>query len=118
MKRVEAIARKSLRMILEASRDMYPQEFGAVLRADEGTIDELLVVPGTISGKHHAIFQLHTLPTDFAVVGPVRPSSGAPRDPRGAVGSFPQGPSDSSDPRGVRPGRPRSSPAPLGCPRR
>src|SRR2546423_13001238 len=71
MKRVEAIARKTLRMILEASRDMYPQEFGAVLRADEGTIDELLLVPGTISGKHHAIFQPHTLPTDFAVVGTV-----------------------------------------------
>src|SRR5437773_10909339 len=71
MKRVVAIARKTLRMILEASRDMYPREFGAVLRADQGTIDELLLVPGTISGKHHALFQLHTLPTDFAVVGTV-----------------------------------------------
>ncbi len=71
MKRVEAISRKTLRMILEASRDMFPREFGAVLRADEGTIDELLLVPGTISGKHHAIFQLHTLPPDFAVVGTV-----------------------------------------------
>jgi len=58
-------------MILEASRDMYPREFGAILRADQGTIDELLLVPGTISGKHHAIFQLHTLPADFSVVGTV-----------------------------------------------
>ncbi|MCI4371791.1 MAG: Mov34/MPN/PAD-1 family protein [Thermoplasmata archaeon] len=71
MKRVEAIARKTLRMILEASRDMYPREFGAVLRAEEGTITELILVPGTVSGKHHAIFQLYTLPTDFAVVGTV-----------------------------------------------
>ena len=71
MKRVEAIARKTLRMILEASRDMYPREFGAILRAEEGTITELLLVPGTISGKTHAIFQLHTLPADFAVVGTV-----------------------------------------------
>jgi proteasome lid subunit RPN8/RPN11 len=71
MKRVEAISRKTLRMILEASRDMYPREFGAVLRADQGTIDELLLVPGTVSGKRHAIFQLHTLPADFAVVGTV-----------------------------------------------
>src|SRR2546428_12996948 len=70
MKRVVAIARKTLRMILEASRDMYPREFGAVLRADQGTIDERILVPGTISGKHHALFQLPTLPTDFAVVGP------------------------------------------------
>lgn len=71
MKRVEAISRKTLRMILEASRDMYPREFGAILRAEEGTITELLLVPGTISGKRHAIFQLYTLPADFAVVGTV-----------------------------------------------
>ena len=71
MKRVDAIARKTLRMILEASRDMYPREFGAILRAEEGTITELLLVPGTISGKRHAIFQLHMLPADFAVVGTV-----------------------------------------------
>jgi proteasome lid subunit RPN8/RPN11 len=71
MKRVQAIARKTLRMILEASRDMHPREFGAVLRAEEGTITELILVPGTVSGKRHAIFQLHTLPADFAVVGTV-----------------------------------------------
>src|SRR2546422_10364898 len=69
MKRVTAIARKTLRMILEASRDMYPREFGAILRAEEGTITELILVPGTVSGKRHAIFQLHTLPADFSVVG-------------------------------------------------
>src|SRR2546426_11108051 len=71
MKRVTAIARKTLRMILEASRDMYPREFGAILRAAEGTITELILVPGTISGKRHAIFQLHTLPADFSGVGTV-----------------------------------------------
>ena len=71
MKRVEAISRKTLRMILAASRDIYPREFGAILRADQGTIDELLLIPGTVSGKHHAIFQLHMLPADFAVVGTV-----------------------------------------------
>src|SRR5438128_10373310 len=71
MKRVTAIARKTLRMILEASRDMYPREFGAILRAEEGTITELILVPGTVSGKRHAIFQLHTLPADFSVVGTV-----------------------------------------------
>src|SRR5438309_10381818 len=69
MKPVSAIARKTLRMILEASRDMYPREFGAILRAEEGTITELILVPGTVSGKRHAIFQLHTLPADFSVVG-------------------------------------------------
>lgn len=70
-KRVEAIRRKTLRMILAASQDSHPQEFGAILRAEEGVITELLLVPGTISGKRHAIFQLHMLPADFTVVGTV-----------------------------------------------
>jgi len=70
-KRVDAISRKTLRMILEASKDTHPQEFGAILRAEEGVIFELLLVPGTISGKRHAIFQLHMLPADFSVVGTV-----------------------------------------------
>jgi proteasome lid subunit RPN8/RPN11 len=70
-KRVEAISRRTLRMILEASRDMYPREFGAILRAEEGVITELLLVPGTVSGERHAIFQLHMLPADFSVVGTV-----------------------------------------------
>src|SRR5207249_707691 len=42
MKRVEAISRKTLRMILEASRDMYPREFGAILRAvQDGAVGRL-----------------------------------------------------------------------------
>jgi proteasome lid subunit RPN8/RPN11 len=70
-KPVHAIRRKVLRMILEASRDMYPKEFGAILRAEEGVITEILLVPGTVSGNRHAIFQLHMLPADFTVVGTV-----------------------------------------------
>jgi proteasome lid subunit RPN8/RPN11 len=70
-RKVEGIARKTLRMILEASRDMYPREFGAVLRAEEGVVTELLLIPGTVSGKRHAIFQFHMLPADFSVVGTV-----------------------------------------------
>src|SRR2546427_9678690 len=83
MKPVSAIARKTLRMILEASRDMYPREFGAILRAEEGTITELILVPGTVSGKRHAIFQLHTLPADFSVVGTVHSHPSGVYEPAG-----------------------------------
>ena len=69
--RVDAISRRALRMILEASRDTSPREFGAVLRAESGVITEILLVPGTVSGERHAIFQLHMLPADFSVVGTV-----------------------------------------------
>lgn len=71
MKKVHAIRRKTLNMILEASRETYPREFAAVLRAEEGVITELLLLPGTISGDVHAIFQLHMLPIDFTAVGTI-----------------------------------------------
>ena len=70
-KPVYAIRRKVLKMILGASKDTYPTEFGAILRAEEGVITEILLVPGTVSGNRHAIFQLHMLPVDFTVVGTV-----------------------------------------------
>ncbi|MFQ5986795.1 MAG: Mov34/MPN/PAD-1 family protein [Thermoplasmata archaeon] len=71
MSRVTAIRRQTLDMILEAARDSYPLEFGAILRAEEGVVSELLLVPGTIGGQSHAIFHLHNLPVDFTVVGTV-----------------------------------------------
>ena len=69
--RPEAITRKLLRMILEASRDMYPNEFGAFLRAEEGVLVELVMLPGTVSGRRHAIFQTWMLPPNMNVVGTV-----------------------------------------------
>ncbi|OGS50691.1 MAG: hypothetical protein A3K65_09080 [Euryarchaeota archaeon RBG_16_68_12] len=69
--RPHAIRRKTLRMILAASKDAYPNEFGAVLRAERGVITELLLIPGTIGGKRHAIFQFHNAPFDMSVVGTV-----------------------------------------------
>jgi len=70
-KKVFGIRRKTLRMILEASKDTFPKEFAAILRAEEGVIEELLLLPGTVSGDVHAIFQLHMLPIDFSVVGTI-----------------------------------------------
>ena len=70
-KPVRAIRRKVLRMMREASKDIYPREFGAILRAEDGVITEILLVPGTVSGNKHAIFQLHMLPADFTIVGTV-----------------------------------------------
>jgi proteasome lid subunit RPN8/RPN11 len=74
------ITRKCLTMIFESSKSNYPQEFGALLRADrvdKKTIIEVILLPGTISGDSHAIFRLHMLPIDYSVVGTVHshPSS-------------------------------------------
>ncbi len=74
------ITRKCLDLIVESSKSSYPKEFGALLRVDrvqKNTIIEVVLLPGTISGNSHAIFQLHMLPVDYSVVGTVHshPSS-------------------------------------------
>jgi proteasome lid subunit RPN8/RPN11 len=68
---VHSIKKRTLKMILEASKSSYPEEFGAFLRAEKGVIHELILLPGTVSGQRHAIFKLHMLPIDFTIVGTV-----------------------------------------------
>jgi proteasome lid subunit RPN8/RPN11 len=69
--KVHAIKKRTLRMILEAGKSSYPNEFGAMLRAEEGVISELLLIPGTVAGEESALFKLHMVPIDFSVVGTV-----------------------------------------------
>ncbi|MDH7506570.1 MAG: Mov34/MPN/PAD-1 family protein [Candidatus Thermoplasmatota archaeon] len=68
------ITRKCLNLILEVSKSNYPKEFGGLLRVDNSlkdTISEIVILPGTVSGDSHAIFQLHMLPIDYSIVGTV-----------------------------------------------
>jgi proteasome lid subunit RPN8/RPN11 len=68
------ITRRCLKLILEASKSNYPTEFGGLLRVDatsKDTITEIVLLPGTVSGDSHAIFQLHMLPIDFSIIGTV-----------------------------------------------
>lgn len=58
-------------MIMEASKDSYPLEFGAFLRAENRVIYEISILPGTIQGDHHTIFMLYNKPIDFSIVGSV-----------------------------------------------
>ena len=68
------IKQECLDLILECAKSNYPNEFGGLLRIDQdlkNTITEIVILPGTISGDAHAIFQLHMLPIDFSIVGTV-----------------------------------------------
>ena len=56
-------------MIIEASKDSHPREFACMLRAEDGVITELILVPGTISGQKSAILRLHMMPIDFSIAG-------------------------------------------------
>lgn len=68
------IKKECLELIFECAKSNFPNEFGGLLRLDsdiKNTISELVVLPGTISGESHAIFQLHMLPIDFTIIGTV-----------------------------------------------
>jgi proteasome lid subunit RPN8/RPN11 len=68
------IRANTLEFILESAKSSYPNEFGGFLRVDsykKDIINEIILLPGTISGDSHAIFKLHMLPIDFSIVGTV-----------------------------------------------
>ena len=69
--KIRKIRRRTLSMIMEASKSSYPNEFAAFLRAEEGVIRELVLIPGTVSGDSHAIFRMSMLPVDFTIAGTV-----------------------------------------------
>ncbi len=58
-------------MIMEASKDTYPMEFGAMLKAEHDVIYEIVIMPGTVQGDHHTIMWMGNKPIDFSVVGSV-----------------------------------------------
>jgi proteasome lid subunit RPN8/RPN11 len=70
-RKIWGIKARALDMILEAARETYPNEFSGTLRARDGVIIEVVMLPGTIQGETTAILQLHMLPVDYTVVGSV-----------------------------------------------
>jgi len=78
-KREWKITEKCLKLIFECAKDSHPKEFGGLLRVnekDKNLIDELVIIPGTISGDSHAIFRLHMMPIDYTIVGTVHSHPG------------------------------------------
>ena len=76
MLKVKAIDRGLLEMINEAARDSLPNEFVAMLRAEDGVIVELLLLPGTLQGEDSATLMMHMMPIDYSVVGTVHSHPG------------------------------------------
>jgi proteasome lid subunit RPN8/RPN11 len=68
---VTGISRDLLKLIMEASKSSYPNEFAALLRAEKGIISEMVFVPGTTSNETSAIMMFHNLPIDRSIVGSV-----------------------------------------------
>lgn len=70
-----------LDMVNEASRESFPNEFVAALRAEEGVITEILLFPGSYSNEHSAHMQLYMMPIDLSVVGTVHSHPGPSNRP-------------------------------------
>lgn len=70
-RKVFAIQRDALDLIMEASKAEHPREFGATLRAERGVITEVVLTPGTIAGDRHTFINYHLLPIDPSIVGTV-----------------------------------------------
>lgn len=71
LRRPYAIKAKVVELILAASRETYPNEFSAALKAEAGIITEVVMLPGTLQGEAAAILQLHMLPVNYGCVGTV-----------------------------------------------
>ncbi len=81
---IHSIKKRVLRMIMEASKSQYPNEFGALLRAKKGIIYELVLAPGTESSDRSALFKFHNVPIDFSIVGTVHSHPSGAIYPSGA----------------------------------
>ncbi|MCX6799066.1 MAG: Mov34/MPN/PAD-1 family protein [Candidatus Diapherotrites archaeon] len=84
------IKRGTLEDIAEAARNVYPDEFIALLGSKKGVINHLVVLPATF-GSDSSSLRLDLLPFDMSVAGSVHshPSRNA-RPSRGDLGAFTQ----------------------------
>jgi proteasome lid subunit RPN8/RPN11 len=76
MRKIWAVKAEVIEMINEAAVNTFPKEFIAALRAEEGVITELLLLPGSITGDSFSQLQLWNLPIDYSVAGSVHSHPG------------------------------------------
>jgi len=66
---VVGIHRDLLRLLLALGRDAHPSEFVALLRERDGILEELEILPGTVSGSESASLQMDMLPLGLHPAG-------------------------------------------------
>lgn len=73
MEKIRGIERGCVDLIEESAKSIYPREFAGLLSVgdDRGIISEVVLLPGTVSGDSHAIFNLYMAPVDSSIVGTV-----------------------------------------------
>jgi proteasome lid subunit RPN8/RPN11 len=66
---IRGIRHALLSLLLELGRDSHPNEFVALLRERDGIIEELNMLPGTITGENSASLFLDMMPLDTHLAG-------------------------------------------------
>lgn len=66
---IKRVKRSVLELGRQAAAASHPLEFAALLRLEKGTVTELILLPGTVQGDAHAIFQLGMKPVDRTING-------------------------------------------------
>jgi proteasome lid subunit RPN8/RPN11 len=84
MLKVTGIDRAALDTINRSARASFPNEFIAALRAEDGVITEILLIPGSLQGEDSATILFHMIPIDLSVVGTVHSHPGGSARPSGA----------------------------------
>lgn len=67
--KVRAINRETLDLLLEMGRASHPNEFAALLSENDGAIDEISLIPGTIGGSASASLPFDMVPLHFGIAG-------------------------------------------------
>jgi len=66
---IRGIKKELLSLLLELGHDSHPNEFVALLRERDGVIEELDMVPGTVTGESSASVIFDMMPLDTHLAG-------------------------------------------------
>ena len=69
MKKIYAVDIDFIDGFNESEKSCYPNEFLCMVRQNEGVIDEMVLLPGTVYGDSHSFLSEWMSPIDFSIAG-------------------------------------------------
>lgn len=69
MKKIHAVDIDFIDGFNESAKSCYPNEFLCMVRQNDGVIDEMVLLPGTVYGDSHSFLPEWMSPIDFSIAG-------------------------------------------------
>ncbi|MCQ2052809.1 MAG: Mov34/MPN/PAD-1 family protein [archaeon] len=69
MKTIRAVDIDFIDSFNESAKACYPNEFTCMVRQENGVINEMILLPGTLYGDSHSSFSEWMSPIDFSIAG-------------------------------------------------